>query len=76
MLVAVAILVSLNLVWDVCELVVFNIAKPPNLPYHHQKHPMDDAPYIGPRLGDDYMYMPQVTLRYTLRIITRYYDIV
>ena len=44
--------------WDVCELVVFNnIAKPPNVLYLCQKHPMGDAPFIGPRLGDDYMYM-------------------
>ena len=30
---------------------IINIAKAPNLPYHRQKHPMADAPYIGPRAG-------------------------
>ena len=32
--------------------------------YIHQ-HSMGDAPYVGSRLGDDYIiYKPQVTLRY------------
>ena len=26
---------------------------------------MGDAPYVGSRLGDDYIYEPQVTLKYT-----------
>ena len=30
----------------------------------HQQHSMGDAPYVGSRLGDDYVYKPQVTLRY------------
>ena len=35
--------------------------------YIHQQHSMGDAPYVGSRLGDDYIiYKPQVTLRYTL----------
>ena len=28
---------------------IINIAKLPNLPYHHQKHPIADTPYVGPR---------------------------
>ena len=33
----------------------------------HQQHSMGDAPYVGSRLGDDYIiYKPQITLRYTL----------
>ena len=32
--------------------------------YIHQQHSMGDAPYVGSRLGDDYVYKPQVTLRY------------
>ena len=32
--------------------------------YIHQQHSMGNAPYVGSRLGDDYVYKPQVTLRY------------
>ena len=28
---------------------IINIAKPPNLLYQHQKHPMADTLYVGPR---------------------------
>ena len=38
--------------------------------YIHQQHSMGDAPYVGSRLGDDYMYKPQDTqisdVRYAL----------
>ena len=30
----------------------------------HQQNSMPNAPYVGSRLGDDYVYKPQVTLRY------------
>ena len=32
--------------------------------YIHKQHSMGDAPYVGSRLGDDYKYKPQVTLKY------------
>ena len=53
-------------VWDVCKLVAFNIAPNHQIYRTIAKNLMGDAPYVEPRLGDDYMYMPQVTLRYTL----------
>ena len=32
--------------------------------YIHKQHSMGNAPWVGSRLGDDYVYKPQVTLRY------------
>ena len=38
--------------------------------YIHQQPSMGDTPYVGSRLGDDYIYKPQVDLSdiYTLHI--------